>query len=170
MLLEKLIFTHTIQNFQGIKSDILSRIETLGTHSMIEPTQRISNTDWYLPETYSRTYVDPFADQLESALQTLKKEVFDILPSTPKISNYWFQQYEDGDFHDWHNHPNVPYVANVFVELAAGAETQFMVGGEERTLPVKEGQILFFPAFLPHRSPPNHTGVRKTSIAINIFM
>jgi hypothetical protein len=170
MILDKLVFTHTIPDFQQVKPEILRQISQMGTHSAVDANQQIANTDWYIKDCVQRTYLEPIKGALIEAFQTLRQEVFGILPNTPTISNYWFQQYGPGDFQAWHHHAHAAYVANVFVELAAGAETQFMVNSELKTVSVEEGQILFFPAMLPHRSPPNNTGVRKTSIAINISM
>jgi hypothetical protein len=164
------LIAHTIPNFADRKTEVLQKILSLGTHSVVSDGQQISNTDWYLQGRTDRPYLNPILEDVDSALKKLHSKAYSALPSGSvqfKIDQYWFQQYSEGDFHSWHAH-SVSYAAVIFVELGAGAETQFLLNGETKTVPVSEGQILIFPAMIPHRSPPNLSGSRKTSIALNI--
>lgn len=172
-MLQDFFITHTIQNFAGVKADVLQKISSLGIHSSIcGEDQKISNTDWYLQEKVDRPYIQPLIGEIEKALKTLHAKAYALLPNNSvnfKLSQYWFQQYESGDFHCWHTH-DVSYAGVIFMELHDGAETRFLVNGETKTIPVSEGQIILFPAMIPHCSPPNMSGHRKTSIALNIAL
>jgi len=169
-MLDKLIQTYTIPDFAAKKYEVLQRIFSAGTHSAIDTGQKVSNTDWYLPPSRPRTYIDPISCDIECAIKQLCQTAYVGMTDCglkTNVINYWFQQYESGDYHDWHIH-DVMYAVVVFIELAPGAETRFMVQGVEHRVPVEEGQILVFPGVLPHCSPPNNTGKRKTSIALNV--
>jgi hypothetical protein len=170
-MLDGFILTHSIPDFQARKQEIMQRIENVGVHSLIEETAKISNTDWYIQEKLPRNYLDPLLQDLDQALQKLRTNVYSDLPPsayTARLDAYWFQQYGPGDFHNWHIH-NTLYSMIVFMELEGdGASTRFMLNGVERSFPVQEGQILVFPGFVPHCSPPNNTGKRKTVIAVNV--
>ena len=169
-MLQDFCITHTIPDFNRHKNDVLQKIASLGIHSSICDDQKISNTDWYLQEKVDRSYIQPLLNEIQEALKTLHTKVYALLPDSSvnfKFNQYWFQQYESGDFHSWHAH-DVSYAGVIFIELHEGAETRFLVNGETKTIPVSEGQIILFPAMIPHCSPPNMSGHRKTSIAFNV--
>jgi hypothetical protein len=168
--LDAFVFTYAVPNFEQHKLDVLQSISTLGEHSVKSECQQISNTDWYLQGRVERPYINYLSMQIDNAIDLFREKIYFNLPysgSRLAAKQYWFQQYGANDFHDWHIH-NVPYAGVIFVELGSGAETQFLIGNEVYTAPVVEGQILIFPGIVPHRSPINITGLRKTSIAFNI--
>lgn len=152
------------------KSRILKDIELMGRHSMHEPHngQCISNTDWHLHNNYVRTYLDSVSPIFDRVVYELKNDLKLPLPQNISVSNYWFQQYGHGDFHDWHVHLNCFYSVVYFVEMpSAAAKTSFSVLGEEVEYEVTEGDILCFPGSIPHRSKPNQSTNRKTVVAAN---
>jgi hypothetical protein len=77
----------------------------------------------------------------------------------------WFHQYNKGSFFDWHTHPQSNYSAVYFVELPSD-ELATEIHGVKKLKP-REGDLLVFPGFLPHRSPVNNTDSRKTIISMN---
>jgi hypothetical protein len=78
---------------------------------------------------------------------------------------FWFQQYFQGTSHTWHNH-NGHFAFIYYIELPDTTEaTEFLNYGKFN---VKEGDIIFFPSFLPHRSPKIKSNLRKTIISGNI--
>jgi hypothetical protein len=82
-----------------------------------------------------------------------------------KIQNYWFQQYYYNNYHDWHNHPQCHFSSVYYLELPKGTPiTEFKVSQE---IEAKEGDIITFPGYLFHRSPPNGLKKRKTVIVFN---
>ena len=77
----------------------------------------------------------------------------------------WFQQYIQGSSFGWHQHDG-HWAFIYYVELPEMIEaTEFLNYGK---FDVKEGDILFFPTFLVHRSPIIKSNLRKTIISSNI--
>jgi hypothetical protein len=152
-----------------MKPLIMSAIASMGTHSMVESTQSISNTDWYLPATHARLYWPHVLPSIEHQAKEILASLYDQ-EETMQVSNYWFQQYKEGDFHGWHIHGACTFSNVYYVDLPDGAsKTTFRIKGKEFEVDVKEGQILAFPSYYPHCSKPNTRGV-KTSIAFNTYV
>jgi hypothetical protein len=169
-MLNGFILTHDISNFSEKKQDVLQRIESMGTHSSIGHNAQIANTDWYIQAQLPRSYLDPLLPDIDCALLKLRDRVYSTIDPSAynvKVESYWFQQYGQDDFHGWHIH-NAAYSLIAFIELGENAGTRFMVNGAEQVVPVKEGQLLLFPGLVPHCSPPNKTGTRKTSVVLNL--
>jgi hypothetical protein len=77
----------------------------------------------------------------------------------------WFQQYLQGSDFGWHQHGG-HWAYIYYIELPEMTEaTEFLNYGQ---FDVKEGDILFFPTFLAHRSPIIKSNLRKTIISSNI--
>jgi len=84
---------------------------------------------------------------------------------TWEIQNIWFQQYKEGDEHDWHNHPHTQFSNVYFLELpSTNMKTEFATHPD---INVSEGDVITFPAHLVHRSKPNQSNKRKTIISFN---
>ena len=82
-----------------------------------------------------------------------------------KMFQFWFQQYLQGSDFGWHEHRG-HWAFIYYVELPDTKEaTEFLHYGQ---FDVKEGDILFFPTFLVHRSPIIKSNLRKTIISTNI--
>jgi uncharacterized RmlC-like cupin family protein len=82
------------------------------------------------------------------------------------LSNYWFQQYENGDYHGTHVH-DTPFSSVYYIELPGESpRTTLKLFGKEYQIEVQEGDILTFPGFIPHESKENKN-TRKTIIAFN---
>tara|TARA_S200002703_G_scaffold58320_1_gene50694 strand:+ start:1114 stop:1710 length:597 start_codon:yes stop_codon:yes gene_type:complete len=83
----------------------------------------------------------------------------------------WFQQYQNNSFFNWHTH-NQTYAMVYFCELPYGGQvTTEMVDVWQKelfTVDAEVGDMIVFPAFIPHRSPPNTTHERKTVFSANI--
>jgi len=80
----------------------------------------------------------------------------------------WFQQYLQGNQHDWHTHGE-NYSGVYYVELPDDCLGTEIWNGEDTFIPnVREGDICIFPAFQPHKSPKIKTrDMRKTIISFN---
>jgi len=77
----------------------------------------------------------------------------------------WFHQYYQSSSFGWHQH-NGHWAIIYYVELPEPKEaTEFLDYG---TLPVEEGDLVFFPTFLNHRSPVIKSDKRKTIISCNL--
>jgi hypothetical protein len=138
---------------------------------LIEQEKKIHNIQlnkqgyWYdFPSTDQRkrlykeaaySVIIPFAEQLAADFNCK-------LFRYPKL---WFQQYPIGSEFGWHTHPRAHFGCIYFVELPEeNYATEFLHFGR---LEASEGDVVFFPAFLPHRSPFIDTDKRKTIISTN---
>ena len=130
----------------------------------------VTKTDWQIKKDVHRKYWDYFFAHIEPYLHNmslrLDKAGFQIL-------NFWFQQYEKGSEHNWHIHYDnnkgkeeiKTYGGIYFLELPDNQGTEFWNFPQ---LEYKEGDLIIFPCWLPHRSPINNSCNRKTSIVFNM--
>ena len=124
--------------------------------------ESIYNTDWYLPRDYTRKYLDLFYENIGEHMQSLAE---DFNCHRWEITNGWFQQYKKGSEHDWHNHAGHQLANVYYLELPdVSAKTELL---NKKTPKISEGDILTFPAYIPHRSAINKTNKLKTVIAFN---
>ena len=155
------IFKSKVENHQEIKEKLLQQINLIPQNPIVEKGQNIIHTDWNLPATMHREYKDLF-------LKTVSSHLINICHTLGvnhyNISNFWFQRYGQGGKHGWHTHPKSNYANVYFLECPRGSSTKFKNFTED----CEEGDILSFPAFLPHMSPPIENGEMKTVIAFNV--
>lgn len=146
------------------KDEIIKAIDSMERTSYVDDNQSLSNTDWTLPKSYFRPYI-------QTSASLILKSINEDNPITEEelyINNMWFQQYEENDFHTWHTHGECMYSSVYYVELPESTATTFRIGDEEVQLEVEEGDYVVFPSLLSHCSKPNTTGKRKTIISANI--
>lgn len=155
-----------VAKHERIKQSILDDITSMGKHSLIENDQKISNSDWYLPQNRHR----PYFDKIKDIFFDLKDQIindFNYSETTNSLS-YWFQQYEKGDYHGWHGHFGCMFSSVYYVDLPDGtAKTTFKVLDKEFQVDVKEGEILTFPSCFLHCSKPSQSDGVKTVIVVN---
>lgn len=151
-------------NHSATKQKLIDCIASSAYGRMECTTQKISRTDWEVPASIHRTYIDIAFPVMNEHLLTLAKA---LKYDTPlQLVNYWFQQYETGDHHGWHRHESI-FSCVYYVELPEGSSfTTFHLMGDEFSVPVEEGQIISFPSAFEHQSKTNKAG-RKTVIAFN---
>jgi hypothetical protein len=150
-----------------LKTKLLELINMMGIHSMIEePVQCVSNTDWHLSPSVNRVYYPLIQPVIEFYNEEIKNVLH--LPRNLVCSNFWFQQYKNQDYHDWHVHPNCLYSSVYYLDLPEGtSKTTFKVLGKEFEVAVDEGDWLVFPGSTVHCSKPNKSEKIKTIIAFN---
>jgi hypothetical protein len=149
-----------------LKDEVLTAINTMDRYSIIDKVQQISNSDWHLGSEYLRPYFQIIAEQVSSFCDEVSKKTES---KELVIKNYWFQQYENGDYHSWHNHGDSAYSSVYYVELPdSSIATTFRTMGQEFQIKVSEGDLLIFPSYFSHCSKPNKTGKRKTIVSINL--
>lgn len=154
-----------VPNHAELKPKILKAIESMGTHSVIDGEQSISNTDWHLHVDFPRPYWDIVKPVYMDHLETIRTCVGGNRTS---VQNFWFQQYVKGDFHTWHVHSKVNYATVYYVDMPdEDCATTFRMHGTEMTVDVQEGQILTFLGSYWHCSRPNPHDYVKTIVAIN---
>jgi hypothetical protein len=79
--------------------------------------------------------------------------------------NYWTAQYDTDIDHHWHIHSGSHFAVVYYMELPYNENsTEFW----KKAFPANEGEMVFFPSWWIHRSPPNLYDKRKTVIAGNL--
>ena len=115
-------------------------------------------------------------DALEPILDEMQEDYpLDIR----RIVAMWHQTTKNGQFHGVHNHGPVGITAVLYVDFDPRihkATTFFApfhnyINGEvvDYMPDVEEGDVLFFPSYLPHMQEPNFTDVSRTIISFNIM-
>ena len=156
-----------IKEHQKIKSKLLSCIESMPHDSIDVRSEIVSKTDWNIPSSYKREYLDIFYSVIEPYMEEM---AFKLKSTKCEIRNAWYQVYNDNDKHDWHVHPAANYTNVYYLSLPdKSLKTQLYDLVNERiveNIDVQEGQILTFPANVIHRSPTN-TKDQKVVISFN---
>ena len=88
------VFTHTVDNWSDYKEDIINMIDTGDGDG--------HKTDYFKYPQEGK--LPPYADKLFDILQPSLKEFDDIYPHAFQITNVWSQKYNNGDYHQLHNH------------------------------------------------------------------
>ena len=148
-----------------IKELLLKDISEVNLPRVNEPFEKITNTDWSLSECHERLYWSKIQLHLCEHLQKIGRFCG---YKNFKITNFWFQQYLNGDYHSWHVHSCCMFSSVYYVECTKETPmTSFKFGEQEFEIQIKEGDILTFPSFLRHQSKINETNKRKTVISFN---
>lgn len=153
-----------------LKNLILSDISAKETFSFETKGQKISNTDWFTKDYQNRGYIGTITELLERHSEAFLRTLGGY-DNASQIDSIWFQQYEQGDFHEYHTHANVPFSSVYYVSLPEGCpSTTFLFDGKEYSIEVKEGDIITFPGYIQHCSKPNSSNQVKTIISFNMRM
>ena len=92
-------------------------------------------------------------------------EMYGLKIEENKPVTWWFQQYLQSSDFGWHQHSG-HWACVYYLELPEMTEaTEFLNYGQFN---VHEGDVIFFPTFLVHRSPIIKSNQRKTIIATNV--
>lgn len=164
------VFKTHVENHAQIKPSVLAAIAKLGIHSAITEFECISNTDWHIKNNIGHLFENKeYLRVVSPILELHNKQIAKYTGVVEVTTNHvWFQQYDKGDFHGWHNHGNCMYSNVYYVELdKACPRTSFRFMDMEFSIDVEEGDILTFPSFLQHCSRPNKQNLRKTVVAFN---
>jgi len=164
-LVEVPVFIYTVENHAEVKPELLRLIAETPSSPVHDDGQHIHKSDWNTP-TSVRPYYEKMMEIFKPALLDFQDQVG---AKRVQMHNYWFQQYEKNGEHDWHNHPKTMYGMVYYVELPDGSPPTNLLANNQVVVPdAKEGDILFFPSILLHRSPPNTGSGRKTSLVMNL--
>lgn len=161
IFLNQKIFIYSLKEAQDIKLTLLNEIEKMPNHSF----DTVTKTDWHIKDI-KRIYWKIFFPFIKKPLNKIASSLY---CRTWTIDNYWFQQYEKNSKHDWHTHGNTNYAFVYFLEARDEHITKFIDTEKDKifSVPAKEGDLIAFPAHLPHKSEIN-TQSRKTVIAFNV--
>lgn len=154
------IYQSKVENHQEIKEKLLQQINLIPQNPIVDKDQNILHTDWNLPSAMHREYVNLFVETVTPHLEMMRKK---FNAQRIEIDALWFQVYGKNGKHNWHSHPRTNYSNVYFLECPPGFSTQF----KDFSKTCEEGDILSFPAFLPHCSPCLIDKSKKTVIAFN---
>lgn len=164
------IFTIPIVEHLSIKDKALSLIAADAGVSANDQDNNISKTDFFLDSTvepeYGKFVLPIIFPYIYRTLNTY------IYSCDVTIRRYWYQQYKINESHNLHIHGDTTWACVYYLELPDnGSKTTFqdLISKNYYTPNVEEGEILLFPAFLPHTSLPNNSSQQKTVIVCNIF-
>ena len=157
-------FVHifAVEDHDVHKAKLLAQIESMIKDHKIEKNEKGYWYDYPLTarrpyEYYFRHVVYPYAIEVG--------EKYGLRPRRDKgHGRPWFQQYVQGSDFGWHQHEG-HWAIIYFVELPEPNEaTEFL----DYDIRLKEGDLIFFPTFLVHRSPEIKSNTRKTIISTNM--
>lgn len=155
-----------VSGHEELKEKVVRDIYSMGEYSFTNNDQKIFSTDWHLGSGFNRPYAIHVAELFSKTCSDIKQMLGSCIDVT--VNNYWYQRYKTGDYHGWHEHFNCSYSNIYYTSLPDGAaKTTFRLGGEEFQIDVKEGQVLSFPAFIPHCSKPNESDQEKIVVVFN---
>ena len=155
-----------IKEHSQIKDELLVLIDKM-PDGRVNDTQyeSITKSDYYLSKEYRRYYGDLFLRTIQPYNEYLRNF---YNADEFWISSYWFQQYQNSDYHNWHVHTGSLLSSIYYVELENKNSTLFYdyATREEFEFPLEEGDLITFPSIIAHKSQSNHTS-RKTIISYN---
>lgn len=161
-----------IPNHESLKPEILKYIENY-TSPYDTSTDTISKTDWNtITQRFMNRVIEKYIELIKPFIDGELTELYKNTYGGNRVElvNYWFQQYQKDDNHRWHNHPSCHFSNIYYVELPDGApKTQFYNPKTKEFIQVEvsEGDVLSFPAYYMHQSPPVTDEVRKTVVVFN---
>ncbi|AXQ70555.1 2OG-Fe(II) oxygenase [Synechococcus phage S-T4] len=174
-MIENKIWKYSLKNHKHIKETLLKEIEDIDPNSLDKSTDEgssIYKTDFFtrvnLPTKETPKYFSYYEDNITDFYDHLHKLYY--IPSL-RIDNFWFQQYVQNDYHDWHIHPwsSLSYVYYVELDDPAYVTEFFDTKTKKKYQPkAEEGDIIVFDSYLPHRAPKIKSSTRKTIISSNL--
>jgi hypothetical protein len=164
---ESFYIVNKISEHKIIKNKLLNFINDIPSNSINTINESIKHTDWNLPKSFERKYLNFFLEIINPYMIKMMKFL-----KTEKyiIDNIWFQQYTKNDFHNWHVHENSNYTNVYYLELPEKEmKTNILNINTNKIIEidVEEGDVITFPAHLPHTSNIIKNDKRKTIISFN---
>ena len=169
MMIENYINVQSIVEHNKYKDILLKHIND-NTKKFETKLSKISNTDWSESFDLERPYVKTFIEMLTSLPYKHLHKTDKNAHKEIKIHNVWYNQYLKGDTHSWHTHGECQFTNIYFLELNNSKHSTQIFDGHSNEMfehQFKEGDLVSFPSFFPHRSDTINTDERKTVIAFN---
>jgi hypothetical protein len=157
-----MIFKYRVQNHTELKEDVLNIIETMKAHyDLTEPKD--FSTKSTSPDAYRSpghiSYADYFnekfkknvlyRDLIQSSMDPYVEDVCkSIYCNSWNYKGMWYHEYHEGDSFSWHTHQN-SHMTGLYYLI--GNDPTELITGESPE--IEEGDVVFFPSFIPHRAP-----------------
>ncbi len=168
----------TLSEHHTLKSKLLELLDKTDSKSSVQHFETISKSDWYNNQNgnyFKKHFLESESENYYKILDPYIKYIIqNVLPDKNKdnffVSQAWFHQYKKMNYYFYHDHPGVRWAVVYYLELPIdGPKTEFeTLSGKPFSPNVQEGDILVFPGWIKHRSPPNKSLERKTIIAFNL--
>ena len=165
---ETFFYITQVEEHEIVKPKILEAISQLGINPgpKEEYNSHITNTDWHLPPNLQREYFKICFPLFSNHFNQIKNNYGWWYHE--QLKNYWFQQYEKGDWHGMHIHNNCLFSSVYYLELPDGSsKTTFKTPQRTFEVEIKEGEIITFPSIFFHESRENKSEKRKTVVSAN---
>ena len=156
------VYLFNVKKHKQLKNKILKNINNTPSTTYYE---NVSKSDWQIDSSIPRPYWDKNIQNIfENCSTILKKDVAKNLLLKVQLHNYWFHTYKKNSHFDWHTHGNSHFSGIYYINLPERKyKTEFL----DINVPVKEGNLLIFPGFLPHSSPVNKSIKQKIVLSFN---
>jgi hypothetical protein len=159
------LFKTKANNHADAKEKILHCVESGTQYSIRSKEIYLTSCDWHVIDVPKPYWEFCQADIYDHVGQVAN----DLGFAESRISEYWYQYYMPGDYHDWHVHGNSMFVGVYYVKLnSRHPKIIFKWQGQEYLVPVEEGDIITFPSFLHHKAPKNETDESKLILSFNV--
>ena len=164
------ILLDKLDGHNEVKDELIKLLSEDATTHTEDGINQISFVDY----KHAREWERPWVKLAAPVLQKQFDKFGDHLGlSHPIIRELWYQRYKNfGDKHNWHVHSN-NYTGVYYLKYADNGDMETQVvapydNGEKIILTVNEGDIVLFPSFAIHRSPPMKLDKEKIIISFNI--
>ena len=161
------VFSHTVENWSDYKEEMIGMLDLEDGDG--------HKTDYF--KYHQEGKLPPYAERLFDILQPALKEFDDIYPHAFQITNVWGQKYNNGDYHQLHNHGALGYSAIFYAQLEDDHSPtsffspflDFIEGNVIEYVPdVSEGDIIFFPSCLTHQCRVVQSSTERVIFSFNI--
>jgi hypothetical protein len=134
------------------------------------------NTEFFDSHESYQKYISLIINCIYPALDNMFKEIPIIQPKVSKVSNIWYNYYQEGHTQEIHSHSSKPTFSGIYVLNADevnktvfysyGASLISYTKQSKQLTEVKEGNIVLFPSNLLHYVLPCEA--ERITIAFNI--
>ena len=157
---------------QKIKKELLSlQKDAPGKPSVLNDAyykDNITFTDWFHGSNLKRPWVKFFLQHFVPYWGSMATE---LGYGELRINKVWFQRYKKSSIHNWHVH-GANYTGVYYLDFPKGsAATEFIDPKDNKTTffnNIEEGDIIFFPCYVIHRSGLQDIDKQKTIISWNL--
>jgi hypothetical protein len=170
-------FVYKLEN-ESVREKLLYALSSTKSYKSSKPYELLQKSDWDYnknPADFQRNFINSNDSNYYNILKPHLDLIIDDLNKFDKktslfVSQGWFHQYTKLNWYFYHWHPGARWALVYYVELPKdGPKTEFeSITGSPVSIDVEQGDILVFPGWIKHRSPPNMSDSRKTIIAFNI--
>jgi hypothetical protein len=167
-----LILKEKFKQHYILKEKVIDSIDKSKSESILDNkngyNDNIFKLDWSLANNWERSWVKLIGPFIHEQLNSFSLE---LGFTSCDITRLWFQQYINGNIHNWHVHSG-NYTGVYYLELnKQSPKTEIVYPNnlnEAFTVNVEEGDIIIFPSYFIHRSGKIKDTQRKTIISFNI--